>query len=67
LHHRAEQQTDNLYVRQLSEHVDLPEEMKRRKLLKGSDDIFLAAWASREVIERPLGEMPPPRERASGT
>jgi len=65
LHHRAGQQTDNLYVRQLLEQVDLPEEMKRRKLPKGWD--FLTAWASHGVIERPLGETPPPRERASGT
>jgi hypothetical protein len=31
--------SDNLYVRRLLEHVDLPQEMKRRKLPKGWDDI----------------------------
>jgi hypothetical protein len=64
--HHAGQPTEYLYVRKLSEHVDLLEEMKRRKLSEGWEDIFLEAWASREVIERPLGETPPPRERASG-
>ena len=60
------QPTDSLYVRQLSEHIDLLEEMKRRKLSKGWDEIFLEAWASREDIERPLGEMRPPKRAASG-
>jgi len=64
--HRVGQPTDYLYTRQLSEHVDLQEEMKRRKLSKGWDEIFFEAWASREIVEQPLGETPPPRERASG-
>lgn len=64
--YRAGQPSDYLYVRQLSEHIDLLEEMKRRKLLSGWDEIFLEPWASREVIERPLGEMRPPRQAGSG-
>lgn len=65
--YRAGQPTDYLYVRQLSEHTDLLEEMKRRKLPKGWDEIFLEPWASREDIGRPLGEMhPSPRRAASG-
>lgn len=64
--HRAGHPTDYLYVRQLSEHGDLLEDMKRHKLPKGWDEIFLEAWATREVIERPLGETSPPRRRASG-
>jgi hypothetical protein len=64
--HRAGKLTMYSYVRQLSEHIDLLEEMKRRKLLKGWDSIFLEAWATPEVIERPLGETSPPRRRASG-
>jgi hypothetical protein len=63
--HRVGQPTEYLYIRQLSEHVDLQEEMKRRKLSKGWDEIFLEVWASREIVEQPLGETPPPRERAS--
>lgn len=64
--HRAGKSTMYTYVLQLSEHIDLLEEMKRRKLPKGWDSIFLEAWATREVIERPLGETSPPRQRASG-
>jgi hypothetical protein len=64
--HRAGQPTDYLYVRQLSEQIDLFEEMKRRKLSKGWDEIFLEPWASLEDIERPLGEMHPPKRAASG-
>lgn len=64
--HHAGQPTDYLYVRQLSAHVDLLQEMKGRKLPKGWDAIFLEPWASPEVIERPLGETQPPIERASG-
>jgi hypothetical protein len=64
--HLAGQPTAYLYVRQLSEHIDLLEEMKRRKLPKGWDEIFLEPWASREVIERPLGEMRPPKRAGSG-
>lgn len=64
--HRAGQPTDYLYVRQLSEHIDLLEEMKRRKLQNGWKEIFLEPWASREDIERPLGEMRPPSRAASG-
>jgi hypothetical protein len=62
----AGESTEYLYIRQLSEHVDLLEEMKRRKLQKGWDEIFLEAWASREDIECPLGEMAPPKRAASG-
>ena len=55
------------YVLQLSEtHRDLLDEMKRRKLQDGWKEIFLEPWASREDIERPLGEMRPPRRAASG-
>jgi hypothetical protein len=64
--HRAGQPTDYLYLRQLSEHIGLLEEMKRRKLPKGWDEIFLEPWALREDIERPLGEMSPPKQAASG-
>jgi hypothetical protein len=64
--HRAGKPTMYTYVLQLSEHIDLLEEMKRRKLPKGWDSIFLEAWASREVIDRPLGETPPPKQRDSG-
>jgi hypothetical protein len=64
--YRAGQPSDYLHVRQLSEHIDLLEEMKRRKLLNGWDEIFLEPWASREDIERPLGEMRPPRRAGSG-
>ena len=62
----AGQTTDYIYLRQLSEHVDLLEEMKRRKLLRGWDSIFLEPWATPEVIARPLGETPPPRRSAPG-
>ena len=58
--HRAGQPTDYLYILQLSNHIDLLEEMKRRKLQNGWNDIFLEPWASREDIERPLGEFEPP-------
>jgi hypothetical protein len=64
--YRAGESTEYLYVRQLSEHIDLLEEMKRRKLQKGWDEIFLEAWASRDDIECPLGEMRPPRRATSG-
>jgi hypothetical protein len=64
--HRAGQPAAYLYFHQLSEHIDLLEEMKRRKLPKGWDEIFLEPWASREDIERQLGEMRPPKRAASG-
>jgi hypothetical protein len=64
--HRAGQPTDYPYVRQLSNNIDLLEEMKRRKLQDGWQEIFLETWASPEDIERPLGEMRPPRRAASG-
>jgi hypothetical protein len=64
--HRTGKVTMYTYIRQLSEHIDLLEEMNRRKLPKGWDSIFLEAWATCEIIERPLGETPPPRQRASG-
>jgi hypothetical protein len=44
------------------EKLDLLEEMKSRKLPKGWDSIFLEPWATPEIIARPLGEMPPPKQ-----
>jgi hypothetical protein len=64
--YRAGRPTDHLYVRQLSERIDLLEEMRRRKLPEGWKEIFLEPWASREDIERPLRGMRPPRQAASG-
>jgi hypothetical protein len=64
--HRVGQSTDYLYVRQLSEHIDLLQEMKRRKLQNGWKEIFLEPWASRQDIERPLGDTRPPSRAASG-
>lgn len=64
--HRAGQLTDYLYVRQLSQSIDLLEEMKRRKLQDGWKDIFLECWASAEDLARPLGDMRPPRRTANG-
>lgn len=63
--HRAGKVTNYLYVRQLSEHIDLLEEMKRGKLPDGWDSVFVEAWATPEIIAVPLGEMVPPK-RASG-
>jgi hypothetical protein len=57
--HRAGQPTDYMYIRQLSQHIDLFEEMKSRKLPKGWDEVFLEPWASRTDIQGALGEMPP--------
>jgi len=54
------------YVLQLSKGTDLLDEMKRRKLQDGWKDIFLEPWASREDIERPLGDTRPPSRMASG-
>jgi len=51
---------------QMEKNIDLLEEMKRRKLPKGWDSIFLEPWATPEIIARPLGEMPPPKLAASG-
>jgi hypothetical protein len=65
--HRAGQPTDYLYIRQLSEHIDLLQEMKHRKLQDGWKEIFLEPWASREDLERPLGEIVPPKRAASGS
>jgi hypothetical protein len=64
--HRAGQPTDYLYVRQLSEDIDLLEVMKRHKLPRGWEEIFLEPWSSRGDIELPLGEMRPPKQAASG-
>jgi hypothetical protein len=50
----------------MEKNVDLLEEMKRRKLPKGWDSIFLEPWATPEVIARPLGKTPPPRRGATG-
>jgi hypothetical protein len=41
--------------------LDLLEEMKRDKLPKGRDSVFLEAWATEEILSLPLGEMEPPR------
>lgn len=64
--HRAGEPTIYSWLAHRAKDLDLLEEMKRDKLSKGWDAIFLDAWASREDIERPLGETPPPRLAASG-
>jgi hypothetical protein len=46
--------------------LDLLEEMKRGKLPKGWDSIFLEAWATEEILSLPLGEMGPPRHHGRG-
>lgn len=55
------QRSDYMFVVQLGQHLDLFQEMKRSKLAKGWDEIFLEPWASPETINLPLGEMAPPR------
>ncbi len=50
----------------LKQRIDLLEEMKRRKLPKGWDEIFLEPWAKPEIIARPLGETEPPRNAPGG-
>ena len=65
LHPSAQQAFDD-ETAQVQKNLDLLEEMKRRKLPKGWDSIFLEPWATPEVIALPLGEMPPPR-RASAS
>lgn len=42
--------------------LDLLEEMKSRGLPSGWDSIFLEPWATLEIIARPLGQMPPPKQ-----
>ncbi len=64
--HRAGAPTAYELLVQMEKNLDLLEEMKRRKLPKGWDSIFLEPWATPEVIARPLGETPPPRRGASG-
>lgn len=64
--HRAGKPTVYPMLVQIEKNIDLLEEMKRRRLTKGWDSIFLEAWATPEVIARPLGETPPPKRRASG-
>jgi hypothetical protein len=54
------------WVLQLSKHIDLLDEMKRRKLQDGWKEIFMEPWASREDIERPLGDTRPPSRAPSG-
>jgi hypothetical protein len=46
--------------------LDLLEEMKRGKLPKRWDLIFLEAWATEEILSLPLGEMEPPRRNGRG-
>lgn len=64
--HRAGEPTIYSWLAHRAKDLDLLEEMKRDKLSKGWNSIFSEAWASREDIERPLGETPPPRRTASG-
>jgi hypothetical protein len=64
--HRAGASTAYELLIQMEKNLDLLEEMKRRKLPKGWDSIFLEPWATPEVIARPLGETAPPRRRATG-
>ncbi len=63
--HRAGQPTAYSWVAQLSQRIDLLEEMKLRKLQDGWKEIFLEPWASRKVIELPLGDMSPPTKGTS--
>jgi hypothetical protein len=63
--HRAGAPTAYELLVQMENNLDLLEEMKRRKLPKGWDSIFLEPWATPEVIARPLGETPPPRRGAA--
>ncbi len=62
--HRAGKPTAYCLLVQMEKNIDLLEEMKRRKLPKGWDWIFLEPWATPEVIARPLGETPPPKRGA---
>jgi hypothetical protein len=64
--HRAGAPTVYPLLVQMEKNLDLLEEMKRRKLPKGWDSIFLEPWAKPEAISQPLGETPPPRRVASG-
>jgi hypothetical protein len=64
--HRDGKPTIYSWLAHRAKDLDLLEEMKRHKLSKGWDAIFLEAWASREEIERPLGETLPPKLAASG-
>jgi hypothetical protein len=64
--HRAGKPTVYPRLVQMEKNIDLLEEMKRRKLPKGWDSIFLEPWATPEIIARPLGEMPPAKRAASG-
>jgi hypothetical protein len=48
------------FMDQLKER-DLLDEMKRDKLQKGWDEIFLEPWATKKTLALPLGEMRPPR------
>jgi hypothetical protein len=64
--HRAGKPTVYPWLVQRAKNIDLLEEMKSRKLVRGWEEIFLEAWSTREEIERPLGETRPPRRAASG-
>jgi hypothetical protein len=64
--HRAGKPTVYPILVQIEKNNDLLKEMKRRKLTKGWESVFLEVWATPDVIARPLGETPPPKRRASG-
>ena len=60
--HRAGKPTVYPLLIQMEKNFDLLEEMKRHKLSSGWDSIFLEAWATKETLSLPLGEMKPPRQ-----
>jgi hypothetical protein len=59
--HRAGAPTIHAWLDQVKNR-DLLEQMKRCKLPEGWDSIFLEAWATKETLSLPLGEMEPPRQ-----
>jgi hypothetical protein len=64
--HRAGKPTIYPTLAQMESNVDLLEAMRRSKLPDGWDSVFLEAWAKPEIIALSLGEMIPPKGRASG-
>jgi hypothetical protein len=64
LHHAGEDNGLYGYVLQLSKNPGLLDEMKKRKLSSGWDEVFLESWATLEDIGLPLGESRPPRQTA---